>query len=109
MVRMLKYVIIAIVIVAAVILLRRLFGHRPKEPFAREKPKMITMDGGAVAAEIDGQELDIDPALLDEIRTLSDSGRKIEAIKRLRDATGLGLAEAKDIVESLDRLHPKGS
>lgn len=65
------------------------------------------IEGGAVAAEIDGQELDLDPAILDEIRQLAASGRKIEAIKRLRDATGLDLAKAKDIVESLERMPRK--
>lgn len=32
-----------------------------------------------------------------------DSGRKIEAIKQLREETGLGLKEAKDAVDSLAR------
>jgi len=104
---MVKIVLIGVVILVALVLLRRLFGQRPREPFAPQKPKMIGAEGGAVAAEIDGQELDIDPAVLAEIRKLSDSGRKIEAIKVLRDATGLGLAEAKQIVESLEQLHPK--
>ena len=40
-----------------------------------------------------------DEATLDLIRR----GRKIEAIKRLRDMTGLGLREAKDAVEALQR------
>ena len=40
-----------------------------------------------------------DEELLDLIR----HGRKIEAIKRLRDQTGLGLREAKDAVEALER------
>ena len=104
---MLKYLIIGLVIVVAVILLARMFGRRPSEPSPRKEPKMLTVDGGAVAAEIDGQELDIDPGVFAEIRKLSDSGRTIDAIKRLREATGLGLAEAKDIVESLDRIRPK--
>jgi ribosomal protein L7/L12 len=65
---------------------------------------MLPTDDGAVAAEIDGQELDIDPAVLADIRKLSDSGQKIEAIKLLREATGLDLTEAKRIVDSLDRL-----
>jgi len=104
---MLKYLIVGIVILAAVILLARMFGRRPSEPVARKEPTMLTVDGGAVAAEIDGQELDIDPGVLAEIRKLADSGRKIDAIKRLREATGLGLAEAKNTVESLDRIRPK--
>ena len=37
-----------------------------------------------------------------EIKDLLASGRKIEAIKRYREETGTGLAEAKDAVESLE-------
>jgi len=101
---MVKIVLIGAIILVVLVMLRRLFGPRPREPFAPQKPKMISAEGGAVAAEIDGQELDIDPAVLAEIRKLSDSGQKIEAIKRLRETTGLGLAEAKQIVESLNQL-----
>ena len=38
-----------------------------------------------------------------EIRDLIRHGRKIEAIKRVRERTGLGLADAKDAVEALER------
>jgi ribosomal protein L7/L12 len=99
-----RLLLIAAIILVIVLLLRTLFGQRPREPFAPRKPTMLPTDDGAVAAEIDGQELDIDPAVLADIRKLSDSGQKIEAIKLLREATGLGLTEAKRIVDSLDRL-----
>ena len=40
-----------------------------------------------------------------EVVALIRQGRKIEAIKRLRELTGLGLAEAREAVEELeDRL-----
>ncbi len=39
----------------------------------------------------------------DELRALMAAGRKIEAIKRYRVATGAGLADAKDAVEALER------
>ena len=39
----------------------------------------------------------------DELRALLAAGRKIEAIKRYRAATGAGLAKAKDAVEALER------
>jgi hypothetical protein len=106
-VRMIRYIIIGIVIIAAVIVLRRLFGRKPIEPFSRQPPKLTTKGGGTVTAEIGGQELQIDAAVLDEVRRLSDSGQKIEAIKHLREATGLGLTEAKQIVDSLDLIHPR--
>jgi ribosomal protein L7/L12 len=35
----------------------------------------------------------------DEARRLADAGRKIEAIKAYREATGAGLADAKEAVE----------
>lgn len=38
-----------------------------------------------------------------QLKALLAGGRKIEAIKRLREATGLGLAEAKDWVETIER------
>lgn len=41
-------------------------------------------------------------ALEDQIRELLASGNKIAAIKRYREATGVGLAEAKSAVESLE-------
>jgi large subunit ribosomal protein L7/L12 len=40
---------------------------------------------------------DEDPRLLELIR----AGKKIEAIKRVRELTGLGLKEAKDFLDSL--------
>jgi large subunit ribosomal protein L7/L12 len=39
----------------------------------------------------------------DEIRALIRADRKIEAIKLVRERTGLDLAEAKDAVEALER------
>ena len=93
---MLKYILIGAIIVVAIVLLRRLFGRKPikhlQPATAEDDPK----DGGTVTAEIGDQELEIDAEVLDEARRLADSGQKIEAIKHLREATGLGLAEAKE-------------
>ncbi|MBK8285400.1 MAG: ribosomal protein L7/L12 [Ahniella sp.] len=41
---------------------------------------------------------DVQAEILDNLR----SGQKIEAIKRLREQTGLGLKECKDLVDALD-------
>lgn len=38
---------------------------------------------------------------MDEVRTLALGGRKIEAIKRYRELTGVGLAEAKAYVDGI--------
>jgi large subunit ribosomal protein L7/L12 len=44
---------------------------------------------------------DLPADIKEEVRALSAAGRKIAAIKRVRAATGLGLAEAKDLVERM--------
>jgi ribosomal protein L7/L12 len=44
---------------------------------------------------------DESPPVSDEIADLVRRGRKIEAIKRYREATGVGLKAAKKYVESL--------
>ena len=104
---MLKYIVIGAAIIVAFVLLRRLFGRKPIEPFSRQPPKLIPKQGATVTAEIGSQELEIDAAILDEVRRLTDSGQKIEAVKHLREATGLGLTDAKEIVDSLDLIHPR--
>ncbi len=43
-----------------------------------------------------------DPARWTEIKTLVESGNKIEAIKLFRELTGAGLKEAKDAVEQME-------
>ena len=40
----------------------------------------------------------------EEIRALIRQDRKIDAIKLVRERTGLGLAEAKDAVEALEQM-----
>lgn len=45
-------------------------------------------------------------AFEDEIRQLLTSGNKIAAIKRYREETGTGLAEAKDAVEAIQAGRP---
>src|SRR5690349_3036097 len=45
----------------------------------------------------------LDPAAESELRDMVARGQKIEAIKRVRELTGLGLKEAKDYVELLPR------
>lgn len=39
----------------------------------------------------------------DDVLAAVDSGRKIEAIKRLREETGLGLKDAKHAIDTLAR------
>jgi ribosomal protein L7/L12 len=39
----------------------------------------------------------------DRVRNLVDEGKKIEAIKLYREMTGVGLKEAKDAVEGIEK------
>lgn len=50
-------------------------------------------------SEISGEH--ISDELKDELIRLVDENQKIKAIKKLREATGMGLKEAKDYVDSL--------
>ncbi|PQO47294.1 ribosomal protein L7/L12 [Blastopirellula marina] len=52
---------------------------------------------------MDNQHEDSADGQLDEIKSLIKSKKKIEAIKRLREETGRGLKEAKDLVEEIER------
>ena len=47
------------------------------------------------------------PELSAEVIEAIRANRKIEAIKRLREETGLGLKEAKDAVEAWARQNPQ--
>lgn len=60
-------------------------------------PPMV--DG--VSADRNGVLADIGPDHLDELRELVGSGQQIQAIKMVRELTGMGLSEAKDFVERL--------
>mgnify|MGYP000091253334 CR=1 FL=1 len=48
-------------------------------------------------------EITREAAKLAEIKKLADSGKKIEAIKLYRETFGVGLKEAKDAVEAIER------
>lgn len=41
-----------------------------------------------------------------ELRALLQQGKKIEAIKAYRQATGLGLEEARNAIEAIEKRHP---
>ena len=50
-----------------------------------------------------------DLEISDDVIAAANAGRKIDAIKILREQTGLGLAEAKDVVDRLARAHEGAS
>ena len=58
---------------------------------------------GMARLVVNGRNIQVDQAAMADIHGLIQANQKIEAIKRLRLATGLGLAEAKAVVESLEK------
>jgi ribosomal protein L7/L12 len=65
----------------------------------RQKLNKIQRTLDALAAHMNFQPTPTPPA---EVLGLLQAGRKIEAIKAYRAATGAGLAEAKEAVETLE-------
>ena len=57
----------------------------------------VRVENSHVAMTVDGKEVSFPQAVLDHLR----AGQTIEAIKELRNASGLGLAEAKKVVDLL--------
>lgn len=74
---------------------RDLTGPPPRTP---SPPRPAPIDTGPVTVQVH-TDVHSDDQILDLIRR----GRKIEAIKRMRDLTGMRLAEAKDAVEAIER------
>ncbi len=88
--------------------------------FGRQRPKAFGDVGGimppsvvheasgskpaGVSLVVNGKTVEVAPDIMEEIQYLIMQGKKIEAIKRLRDATGLNLSAAKSVVESLEKV-----
>jgi ribosomal protein L7/L12/DNA-binding beta-propeller fold protein YncE len=89
----------------AIKLFRETFGVGLKEAKdavdAMEEGKSIDLSGMLVKTSATG--LQSNAQSLAEIQGLLRSGQKIEAIKRFREMTGVGLKEAKDAVEAIER------
>src|SRR5215218_1503287 len=58
-------------------------------------PVAVAAGGGGAAAPVEVEEQDEFDVILE-----SDGGKKIQVIKVVRELTGLGLKEAKDVVEA---------
>ena len=80
-----------IVVVIAIITLRRSWGGSLADPARPPSAIQPSVPPVQIAA----------PSLA-EVSALLASGHKIEAIKRYRELTGVGLKEAKDYVDALD-------
>jgi ribosomal protein L7/L12 len=57
--------------------------------------------GASVQPAAGGTAADIGPDHQDEIRSLVAAGQQIQAIKKVRELTGMGLKDAKDYVDRL--------
>lgn len=82
-----------------------LFGNDPVvrvrlDRIERKLDAILMALGIETPAPTFGGGTPIEPSTLDEIRLLAASGKKIEAIKRLRITTGMGLKEAKDLIDA---------
>ena len=79
---------------------RRIGGGGPR-PTPQPKPKL---GGPARNAPKTADRMDnLTKETLAEVETLIETGRKIEAIKLVREVTGMGLKEAKDAVDNLEK------
>lgn len=84
-------------------------GTRPNDPaaalrtsasFSREQTLHSQLK---VKLKLNGEERELSAAETAEMSAALKRGDKIGAIKALREATGLGLKEAKDLVEVIER------
>lgn len=75
---------------------RDLTGPPPRAPSSPPRTISAPVASTTDAARADAHE---DAEILDLIRR----GRKIEAVKRMRELTGMGLAASKDAVEAIER------
>lgn len=73
-------------------------GKRAVEDLERN----LSMAGDALPSGGTGMRV-IDPTALGEVEGLVRQNKRIEAIKRYRQVTGLGLKEAKDAVDEIKR------
>lgn len=89
-------VVVGIAILALLMLFRR---RDPDQPVAAGVRKPIK-----TAAE-HLMNHPVDPMVMAAIVTLLGQNKKIQAIKQLRDATNLGLADAKALVEAIQTGH----
>ena len=94
------YVPLPVLAVAAILFLVLAVLAVRRRPPARDlidPPRFSRIDAARPVAPA----TDLPAETLEEVRLLISQDRKIEAIKRVREVTHLGLGEAKDLVERL--------
>lgn len=88
--------------IEAIKLVRERTGLGLKE--AKDYVEEVERGGAPALPPLHPAPAPIQPGALDsEVRALLGRDRKIEAIKLVREQTGMGLKEAKDYVDTLDR------
>lgn len=91
---------IAVAVIAAVLIWRYSKRKARKKPFTGNVDNEGTINQDSPASKPASFSLKTNDADA-EVRALMAAGQKIEAIKLVRQRTGLGLKEAKDYVERL--------
>jgi ribosomal protein L7/L12 len=107
---MFKVLLIVILLVVALVLLRTMFMRRDRsrDLFVTEatgrttRPATAPATGRTTSLTKPGDGVDASPLEFEVIRLLEQQ-KKIQAIKVVRQHTGLGLKESKDLVEEVER------
>lgn len=76
----------------------------PKQFFDSKTNAINTTSATRNIISMNGNKLNIDDETIENIRKLLQNNDKIQAIKIIREKTGLGLAEAKTLVETLESI-----
>ena len=77
-----------------------LLSERTQLGLATARMAVDTLSGEDV--DVAGQRIVLGQSEWTEVREMLAAGQRIQAIKKVRDVTGLGLAEAKAVVDQLD-------
>lgn len=68
------------------------------------EPPASAPSGQGVNLVVNNKSVSLDTAQAAEVQALISQRRMVEAIKRLREITGLGLAEAKAVAEAMAKV-----
>ncbi|MGH6615702.1 ribosomal protein L7/L12 [Sphingomonas sp.] len=103
-------ILIALGVVFVILLALVLRRSRVRDPLLGGQPPVYRpvptryQPPASAAVDVSGSEPShvLSPEVEAQVIALLSAGRKIEAIKVAREATGLGLRESKDLVEGLE-------
>ncbi|MET0649508.1 MAG: hypothetical protein ABW208_23095 [Pyrinomonadaceae bacterium] len=97
-----RLLLFAGVVVAALLLAFALLRSRRRGGPMLGQPRPLPGVKSSLDASAGGRRIDV--ALGREIADLLETGRRLEAVRLVRERTGWGLAEANEAVEKLERL-----